>query len=407
MASGRQYVAFNLGQALVTQGDVAGGVWAYRGAVGCADPEYSPVAALELAKVLAQRGDNAGAIVAYEQVFRFEVPDLCADAAIRLGNLHDRQGDFDAALSAYRRGLEFTDAPIQPLCAINVAKALAQRGDHTGAVEMYRLAMETPHGNAAALSAFYFGECLVELDDLTGATAAFERSIRCRHHEYSAKAALALGALMENQGNPSGAEEAYRQVLDFGDAELADDAHGRLKRLATDADPRSAVREAIIGWCRTHYQDPDDPAAVPMHNVLARLLSEYREVKVILSHDLSKTGQALLRVTWLNEFHSFQLSADQARQLGIAPDTFTMRGTGGEPCPHTRTLPHEVTIDRLRINDGAPIHSDDDITVEVQCDPNAPMSWDTRLRIGFVLEGIVVILWRPIQNCRRTGSSAE
>jgi tetratricopeptide (TPR) repeat protein/NAD-dependent dihydropyrimidine dehydrogenase PreA subunit len=379
--------AFDLARVLVAQGDVTGAVWAYRGAIGCADSQHSPAAALELAKLLEQRGDTAGAVTAYKQVFRFAQRDLSAKAALQLGHLHHSHGDADAAIAAYQRGLKFSDDPDKSMCALSIAAILAHRGEHSAAIDMYRLAMDSPHPDAAAPAAFYFGEYLVRQGDSVAAMTAFERAIGHRHHEFSAKAALALGTLMEGQGNPVRAAGAYWQILDFGDTEQADEARGRLDRLNATMDPRSAVRDAVVHWRRTHYGWGSDEDLANLADRIAQLQAEYCELELILSHDLSETGGTFYAVSWLDELHSFELSPDQARQLAIEPDTFSMQGIGGSPRTDSRHVPPDVYIERLRFNDGAPLATDEIITVAANGDARAPLPPDVRLRIGWVVDG--------------------
>ena len=389
--------ALNLGRALADQGDPGEAAWAFRGAIGCAHHEHSPAAALCLAKMCEQQGDIYSAIGPYEQVFKFARGDLTAEAAFLLGQLRARQGFADAAIGAYRRGLTYPDEPYQPLCAVNIAALLANQGDHAEAVVMYRLGMDSPHPNAAA-AGYHFGEYLVGQGDSAAAIAAFERAIGRRHHQFSAKAALALGALLEDQGNPTGAAAEYQHVLDFGDAELADDARGRLDRLATNPDPRSAVRAAIIRWYRTHFAVSDADELSYLEDEIVQTQASFREFALLVPDYLAATGKTMFAVSWLDELHLFELSAEQARRIDD-PIEYSIWKLGPGAPVDTRQVRPAARIVRLRLNDGAPICSDDSFTVSVHCDPPARLPRDARLRVSYVFRSqLIDVFKRTIED---------
>ncbi len=387
--------AFNLGNALAGQGDVNGAVWAYRGAIGCADPQHSPKAATNLGRLLEERGDSTGAIAAYQQV-----PiqtEHSAEAAFRLGMLLDSQGDTEAAQSAYRRGVDATDSRYQPLCAINLGALLAGQGDHSGAAEMYRRALKSPHGDNAALAACNLGHASARQGDQESAAAAFRQAIDFRHAEHSPRAAMALGDLLEAGGDAAGALGAYQRVLDFDDEKCTAEARNRLQRLrvAPAQDPTSAVHDAVMRWAATNIEEGKDRHHASLAGAIRQLQSECCEVKVKLSAGQSRSGRPMYGFSWLDEFHAFELSAEQARQLGIEPDAVTIQGIGGAPRGDTRQSP-AVRIEGLRVNNGGPVTSNSAISVAVQCDPNNRLAADVRLRIGYVLTATSMVFSPPI-----------
>jgi hypothetical protein len=73
---------------------------------------------------------------------------------------------------------------------------------------------------------------------------------------------------------------------------------------------------------------------------------EDREQEITPSADGSKTGRAMYAFSWLDQLDAFELSTEQARQLGIEPGA-TIQGTGGKARRDTRQSPLAVRIQRL------------------------------------------------------------
>jgi tetratricopeptide (TPR) repeat protein/NAD-dependent dihydropyrimidine dehydrogenase PreA subunit len=384
--------ACNLGMALESQGDVSGAVWAFRGAVGCADPRQSPKAAHRLAKLLEKRGDTSGAVTAFEQVFRFDDDDLSAEAAFDLGYMRNHNGDTRAAIEAYRRGLEFTESEYLPMCAFNAGLLLMGDGNASGAAEMYRRALESPHTTYAALAARNLGEVLTEQGELAGAVAAYRRAIDCRQPKDSPKAALALAKLLEGQGDTSGAAAAYQQVLELDDDDLANEARNRLAQLQSvrSQDPQTAVRDAIRRWAAGNLTDASEQMLTSLVGAIETLQSECCDVKLKFGAGETKSRHAVIGFSWLDAFHTFDLSDDQARRLGIAADDSTLQGVGGNPRADTREFPPAMQITGLRINDGRPVRPDAPFTVTVSCDPGAAVPQNVALRVSYPLDGMTM-----------------
>jgi tetratricopeptide (TPR) repeat protein len=384
--------ACNLGMALASQGDVSGAVWAYRGAIGCAHPRQSPKAAHQLGKLLEERGDTSGAVTAYEQVFRFDDDDLSGEAAFDLGYMLRQQGETRAAIEAYRRGLEFTESKYMPMCAFNAGLLLLDRGDASGAAEMYRRALESPHTTYAALTARNLGEVLAEQGNTDEAAAAYRQAIGYRDGKESPKSALALGKLLEGQHDGSGAAAAYRQVLEFDDDDSAREARNCLEQLqgARGQDPHCTVREAIRRWATSNLVDAGEKVLAGLIDAIESLQSESCEVRIKIGAGETKTGRAVYGFSWFDEFHTFDLSAEQAGQLGIESDTFTLRGVGGKPRGDTREFPPAMRIATLRINDGRPVRPDAPFTVTVSSDPGARVPPNLALRVSYPLDGMTM-----------------
>lgn len=389
--------ACNLGIVLEAQGDLSGAVLAYRAAHGCGDQQQLPRAALHLGQALEQRGDTRGAVAAYERVLQFDRTELSAQAAFWLGNLLDEQGDKDAAATAYRRGLPFSDSPYQPMCAINLAEALAAGGDNAGATEMYREALRSPHQENAALAAANLGELLERQGDVAAALAAYRKAIGFRHVEQSPRAALALGGLLEEHADAAGAAQAYRQVLEFDDEERSGQARHRLEQLraAQVHQARSAAHAAVMRWAAAHLEEGDERGRANFADRIARLQSKHGNLELKVSAEQSKTRAGNYGVSWLDEFHAFDLSAHQARQLSIDPGSISIRGVGGDPRADIRKSPPDVRLERLRINDGGIVTDDAPLMVAVSYQPATRLARDVRLRVGYLANEVNVSVSSP------------
>ena len=154
-------------------------------------------------------------------------------------------------------------------------------------------------------------------------------------------------------------------------------------------DPRAAVHDAVIRWAAENFVGADKPVLTRLAEGVASVQSEWCDLKVKLSADSSTTRRPVYAVSWLDELHSFELSSQQARQLGIEADTFSIQGIGGQPRRDRRSP--DVRIERLRLNSGAPIGSDASITVAVTCDTRR-LPPEVRLRVGYVVNSMITVL---------------
>jgi hypothetical protein len=160
---------------------------------------------------------------------------------------------------------------------------------------------------------------------------------------------------------------------------------------AGHADPRLAVRESVIRWAAGSFAGTNKDTVRQLMDAVAKLQSEYCELSIQLSGDLSKTRRPIFGLSWLDQFHAFELSEAQARQLGIESDSFSLRGTGGKPRRDTRQSPPAVRLNQLRISDGEPVSADAPITVAVTCEPGSKLPQDARLRVGYSVGGLCVV----------------
>jgi tetratricopeptide (TPR) repeat protein len=151
------------------------------------------------------------------------------------------------------------------------------------------------------------------------------------------------------------------------------------------------VPKAVVRWAADHFVDANSETMRQLLDAITQLKSECWELKITLSADRSKTGQAMYAFSWIDELHAFELSAVQARHLGIESGA-TIEGTGGKARRDARQSPLAVRIERLQINDGAPVSADIPITVAVTCEPGARPPRDARLRIAYAVSGLYMVL---------------
>jgi tetratricopeptide (TPR) repeat protein len=166
------------------------------------------------------------------------------------------------------------------------------------------------------------------------------------------------------------------------------------------------VPAAVVRWAGDHFVDANSQTMRQLLDAITQLKSECRELKITLSADRSKTGRAMYAFSWIDQLHAFELSAEQARQLGIESGA-TIQGTGGKARRDTRQSPLAVRIERLQINDGAPVSADAAITVAVTCEPGARPPRDARLRIGYAVSGLYMVLSSEIGDAPERVLSAQ
>ncbi len=169
------------------------------------------------------------------------------------------------------------------------------------------------------------------------------------------------------------------------------------------ADPRSAVHDAVMRWAVLNMEGGNDPDHANFGDAIARVQSLSCELKLELSAGQSKTGRPMYGVSWLDDFHAFELTSEQTRQLDIEPGSVSIQGICGQPRGDIRLFPPTVRIDDLRFDDGGPLPSNVPITVQVRCDAIDQLPADTRLRIGYVVGAANIALSPPIATIAADG----
>jgi tetratricopeptide (TPR) repeat protein/serine/threonine protein kinase len=234
-------VSNNLGQVLLTKGDVAGAIACCRKAVNL-DPRY-PKGHMNLGSALDVQGNLQGAIACYKKALQFD-PKL-APAHTNLGTALAKQGDLKGAMACFREALDLD--PKDARAHVGLGTALQVRGDVKAAIASYTKALELDPKLAQAH--FNLGTALQAQQDLPRAIACYRQALELDPNH--AQAHTNLGIALAAQGDVKGGIACYRQALDL-DPKLAL-AHYNLG-LALQA--QGDVKGAIACYQKTLELDP-------------------------------------------------------------------------------------------------------------------------------------------------------
>jgi tetratricopeptide (TPR) repeat protein len=108
-------------------------------------PEVAPAAAYNLGQLLAEQGDVAGARTAYQQAIDSGHPDWAPEAAYNLGLMLRRQGDVTGARTAYQQAIDSGHREAAPTAGVGLGLFLAEQGDVAGARTAYQQAIDSGH----------------------------------------------------------------------------------------------------------------------------------------------------------------------------------------------------------------------------------------------------------------------
>ena len=178
------------------------------------EPDQAANAAFQRGERLEEEGDVAGATEAYREA---DARGHAA-AACNLGVLLEQRGELASAQAAYARADQRGDAN----GAFNLGLLLQDRGHDAPAIAAFRRAHQRGHAGAAC----NLGVALELQGELAAAAAAYERAAELG----DAHGAFNLGLLREQEADVAGAEAAFRRA-EHGDdwvAEMAASARLRL-----------------------------------------------------------------------------------------------------------------------------------------------------------------------------------
>jgi Flp pilus assembly protein TadD len=187
---------------------------------------------------LLAQGDAAGAAVCFRRAVELE-PNYAA-AHANLGAALIKQNDTAGATAAYRRATELN--PNNAGAHYSLGFALRSQGDLAGAVASFRRAVELNPRNADALG--NLGEALQLQGDLAGATAVFRRAAELQPEEPTPH--YNLGVVLIRQGDYAGGAASCRRAIEF--APDSAEAHCNLgNALVFQGDFRGGLKELQIG----------------------------------------------------------------------------------------------------------------------------------------------------------------
>jgi serine/threonine-protein kinase len=187
---------------------------------------------------LLTQGDAAGAAVCFHRAIELE-PNYAA-AHSNLGTALIKQNDTAGATAAYRRATKLN--PNNAAYHYNLGIALRSQGDLAGAIASFRRSVELNPGNADAL--VDLGEALQLEGDLASAAAVFRRAAKLQPEDPTPH--YNLGVVLQQRGDPAGAAACCRRVLDLAPNHA--EAHCNLgSALVFQGDFRGGLKELQIG----------------------------------------------------------------------------------------------------------------------------------------------------------------
>jgi len=233
----------NLGNALRSQGDVAGAISAYRAAVA-SDAGYVN-ALYNLAGLLQDQGDGAESEACYRRVVALAPTDV--GAWMGLGMTLLDQGRDEDSLQCFERAVALR--PEDPVCQYNFGNALKAAGRLDDAARAYRRAVSVSPNYAEAHH--NLGMVLRTGGDIEAAEAEFREALHYRP-DY-ALARVSLAAVLHDRGDTGGAEALCREALAIDDRELR-----ALRLLGQVLSDQSRYEEALEVLRRATEIDPSD-----------------------------------------------------------------------------------------------------------------------------------------------------
>ena len=196
----------SLGNVLMSQGDAAGAIGAYRHVIAL-KPEFAE-AHNNLGNVQARRGDIDGAAASFRQAIAIK-PDY-AEAHNNLGNLYNSRGNLDEAIASYRQAIAIK--PDYAEAYNNLGTALTNHGDVDGAGAALHKAIALAPDYAEAYN--NLGNLHKGQGNLEEAVAFYRKSLALKPDDPEFHNNLGL-ALMD-KGDLDGAAASYRKALDLG-----------------------------------------------------------------------------------------------------------------------------------------------------------------------------------------------
>jgi tetratricopeptide (TPR) repeat protein len=248
------WVYNNLGNALRTQGDVAGAIACFNKALQL-DPKLA-YAHTNLGNALAAQGDVTGAIVCFRKALQLD-PRL-APAHTNLGKLLHEQGDRKKAVEHFQKALKLD--PKDANAHNNLGLALYEQGDVIAAIACYTRALKLDPKDASAPN--NFGLALQAQGDVTGAIVWYKKALQL-DPKY-ARAHANLGTALRAQGDVAGAIACYHRALEL-DPRYAPAHYNLGNALSSKKDWAGA----IACYKKALELDPKD---APTHNGLGAAL---------------------------------------------------------------------------------------------------------------------------------------
>ncbi|MFS4092491.1 tetratricopeptide repeat protein [Streptomyces sp. AF1A] len=206
-------VAGRLGTVLADLGERRAAQRMFEVAVDSGHRHAKPRALMWLGDLKHEDGDIAGAVAAYRGAIDAEDPALAAAARFKLA-LQIQDTDPEEALTHYRHVAGTTAVPdvVTAAAELRAGRILLSRGDTAGAREAYQRAAACAESEPAVWASLELGALLAQSGELTAAAAALQDAADSGHPEAAPLAAQALAHTRRQLGDLRGALQACRTV---------------------------------------------------------------------------------------------------------------------------------------------------------------------------------------------------
>ncbi|MER5689339.1 tetratricopeptide repeat protein [Streptomyces sp. NPDC002205] len=226
-----------LGDLKHEDGDVAGAMAAYRGAIDAEDSALAAAARFKLAMQI-QDTDPEEALTHYRHVAGTAgVPGVVtAGAGLRAGRMLLSRGDAAGAREAYQRAAAGGESEYAVWATLELGALLAESGELAAAAAALRDAVDSGHPEAASLAAQGLAYTLQELGDLRGALETCRMVTENKAGVRVAEVLLLQGDIHLQLREGKDAAAAYWRVMVNGDEPTVRLAQERLRMIGFGGD---------------------------------------------------------------------------------------------------------------------------------------------------------------------------
>jgi len=177
---------------------------------------------------------------------------------------------------------------------------------------------------------------------------------------------------------------------------------GALPAGADNRTDTEAVRRQATSWIKAAAKPgPNSPLATNVSQRISDTLDEGRNVGVLLSAELAKSGKAQWGLSWAGVFFVFDLTPEQARRYGLEPEVVVTQQ--GARRNDQRLAQPAAQLDRLHIDNVAAQPGDRDLTGSVTLQLYGASRSDLLLRVSYKLKGSTVEVTKPLRELPADG----
>jgi len=221
---------FELGRVLNERGQWGEAADAWRAAMVAGDPDVAAIAALNLGTLLHRLEDQDGADEAWQIALDHGVEEVSSRAGIALASLRQESEDFPGAARALRAVLSLEDRPHIATAALNLGVVEQRLGEVDEAEESFRLAIMAAENSepVRSMAMHNLGVLATDEERFSDAEEAFIEVIEWGDADLAPKAKLDLGTMYARSGRPDEARSTWKEVVDSGHPAVAPTASDNL-----------------------------------------------------------------------------------------------------------------------------------------------------------------------------------